>query len=926
MADIFISYARADASLASEELERYLVSLDYDAWRDTCMHAGVPFREEIEKRIADAKAVIVIWSESARLSAFVKAEATLALQAKKLISTCLPGFNNLPIPFGEINHVQVTDRARIINSLKWLGVTPLDHSQQDRKPQARPVCKFVLTSTSSRRIDLLKQIGWEAGNEFITQEVGLPKARREITSSADAQERAQNNAAGKIRSPLLTDLDFYEQKGLDPNQTVLVGADTLIFWPGNNLDRPKILDKALEKDKSLWNPRDRCTGRDRAIAMLASQSGGEIQIMTGLAYRLASDRNPQNPKDLHTWVTKAIMKPYSPSDIEQYVEAYQPFDKAGGFGIQDGGVALFETIEGGYSNVVGLPLREFINSLKALCDRSQLSMPPFKSSLAQGSSLPARSKVLSAVCIGDINYDVVYDGLSEGFFASLKPPGRKVIGEIHRGAGGTAVQFAKGAKTAGFHKCAVIGVIGDDALGRKIDEELNDAEIDPILRIDRAAETGLVIILRDKNHNDTSVTVTDPAQALPNDVLEKTQDDIRAADVFYCSGYCLMDSRRKTAKDMMSLAKSAGSLVVLDAVVNMHENERFGTYFDLLHTLPDKDEVSGKHIDVFVSEIPEILTWLGQPVPTGADELEAWEFNKNLIVGHLRRDFSLSILRTSNYAHEIIVTPDNAPEPVGTNYATEINKVGYGDKKTAEIIYSYLSPRIVIASKSPQRYRLLTQIVAENKIQRCAPPTSLEGAQNEDERFIPGESPYQRVERLARKKAIDVFHCRDLGETIEFVIGADTEIFLNNTIKGYEFVGHPKSAEEARACLKTLSGREHYALTGIAVIGEDPVTQELKIESASVETTVRFADLTESEIEQYVESGEPIGRAGGYAIQGLGELFVKRIVGSYSNVVGLPLERLSDILKNTFNRPIWTFDRVSKWCPPKKIKGRPLIS
>src|SRR5208337_4521482 len=93
----------------------------------------------------------------------------------------------------------------------------------------------------------------------------------------------------------------------------------------------------------------------------------------------------------------------------------------------------------------------------------------------------------------------------------------------------------------------------------------------------------------------------------------------------YCSGYCLIDDRRQTAKAMMSFAKSSGCLVVLDAVVNMHQNEHFGTFSDLKHNLPDRGDISDRHIDVFVCELPELLTWMGVASTPGASELKMWE-------------------------------------------------------------------------------------------------------------------------------------------------------------------------------------------------------------------------------------------------------------------------------------------------------------
>lgn len=86
-------------------------------------------------------------------------------------------------------------------------------------------------------------------------------------------------------------------------------------------------------------------------------------------------------------------------------------------------------------------------------------------------------------------------------------------------------------------------------------------------------------------------------------------------------------------------------------------------------------------------------------------------------------------------------------------------------------------------------------------------------------------------------------------------------------------------------------------------------------------TTVTFIDASEEERDAYADTGEPIGRAGAYAIQGLGTMLIKSVDGSYSNVVGLPLEKLSKILADEFGKPIWRFDKVSSWCFPDPIKG-----
>ena len=124
-------------------------------------------------------------------------------------------------------------------------------------------------------------------------------------------------------------------------------------------------------------------------------------------------------------------------------------------------------------------------------------------------------------------------------------------------------------------------------------------------------------------------------------------------------------------------------------------------------------------------------------------------------------------------------------------------------------------------------------------------------------------------------------------------------------------IGHPSSTDEAIKDLTNSNGKPHLAITGIAVIGKDPITGKVKKINDFVETKVTFAKLTQQQIRMYAKSGEPMGRAGAYAIQGLGAILIEDIEGSYSNVVGLPLERLSEILADEFHKPIWKFDKVS---------------
>ena len=120
------------------------------------------------------------------------------------------------------------------------------------------------------------------------------------------------------------------------------------------------------------------------------------------------------------------------------------------------------------------------------------------------------------------------------------------------------------------------------------------------------------------------------------------------------------------------------------------------------------------------------------------------------------------------------------------------------------------------------------------------------------------------------------------------IIGADTFIILANRI-----IGKPQTEEEAREMLQNISDNSHLVITGFTVID----TACGRIVSHSVETKVHIREISPQEIEAYIKTGEPLGKAGGYAIQGLGALFVEKIEGDYFNVVGLPMYALMNTLK-----------------------------
>jgi len=172
----------------------------------------------------------------------------------------------------------------------------------------------------------------------------------------------------------------------------------------------------------------------------------------------------------------------------------------------------------------------------------------------------------------------------------------------------------------------------------------------------------------------------------------------------------------------------------------------------------------------------------------------------------------------------------------------------------------------MLASASPRRAALLAQIGLEAD---AVVPAAV------DETPRAGETPAMHALRLAEEKA-RVVAAREAGA---FVLGADTVVAC-----GRRILGKPATEDEARRCLTLLSGRRHRVHGGIAV-----ATPSGKIVSRRVETAVLFKRLTEDEIADYLARGEWRDKAGGYAIQGLAARFVRGIVGSYSNVVGLPL-------------------------------------
>lgn len=182
--------------------------------------------------------------------------------------------------------------------------------------------------------------------------------------------------------------------------------------------------------------------------------------------------------------------------------------------------------------------------------------------------------------------------------------------------------------------------------------------------------------------------------------------------------------------------------------------------------------------------------------------------------------------------------------------------------------------KIILASASPRRKEIFKKTGLKFKVDES----------NCDEKADPGLKPHELAKFLSRAKAKDVAR----RHRNALVIAADTIV-----ISGRKIFGKPGGEEQARKMLKTLSGKAHSVITGFTIID----TADKKELSRSVETKVYVKRLGVDEIEAYIRSGEPFGKAGAYGIQGLGAVIVKKIEGDFFNVMGLPLNALAESLK-----------------------------
>jgi septum formation protein len=196
---------------------------------------------------------------------------------------------------------------------------------------------------------------------------------------------------------------------------------------------------------------------------------------------------------------------------------------------------------------------------------------------------------------------------------------------------------------------------------------------------------------------------------------------------------------------------------------------------------------------------------------------------------------------------------------------------------------------LVLASASPRRQELLRNVGISFAVQVA----------DLDETPLPGEGARDCAERLAREKALKVWRARPQ----DVVLGADTVVVVDGTI-----LGKPADGDDAARMLRMLSGREHRVITGVCLVrgvvsGQGSAASELEarareeLKSASETTVVTMSEISEREIRDYVATGEPMDKAGAYAIQGIASRWIPRIEGDYSNVVGLPVALVYRMLR-----------------------------
>jgi len=195
--------------------------------------------------------------------------------------------------------------------------------------------------------------------------------------------------------------------------------------------------------------------------------------------------------------------------------------------------------------------------------------------------------------------------------------------------------------------------------------------------------------------------------------------------------------------------------------------------------------------------------------------------------------------------------------------------------QNVELFDQVFREKIVLASTSSRRVEILSAVAWPFEVM----------AAGVDETCLPSEAPVSYVTRLAKAKADAV--AKRLSDGL--VLGADTTVVTSG-----ELLGQPRDAEDARRMLRLLSGKWHEVLTGVALVrAGHPNNSVVDHET----TRVRFAELSEAEIDWYVATEEPMGKAGAYAVQGKAALFIEEIQGDYFNIVGLPVRLVYELAR-----------------------------
>jgi septum formation protein len=189
---------------------------------------------------------------------------------------------------------------------------------------------------------------------------------------------------------------------------------------------------------------------------------------------------------------------------------------------------------------------------------------------------------------------------------------------------------------------------------------------------------------------------------------------------------------------------------------------------------------------------------------------------------------------------------------------------------------------IYLASQSPRRQELLQQLVVPFEVLTV----------NVHELRQKNESPIDYVRRVAREKT-SAGLLQVAAQPGAVVLGADTDVVLDGMV-----LGKPENAQQAFAMLRTLSGQIHQVISAVCLMSA------AREAHCVVSSEVHFASLSDSEVLAYIDTGEPFGKAGAYAIQGQGAAFIRSIQGSYSSIMGLPLRETYQLLMQ-FQLPIW---------------------